>query len=58
MGGAVGAVGRGLGDTINSTTGTQAVGDGLKSVTDGVEAGSNQVGQGVENAGNIDKNKQ
>ena len=43
VGGGVGALGRGLGDTINATTGTQAVGDGLKSVTGGVESGSHSV---------------
>lgn len=50
-GGIVGAAGRGVGDTINSTTGTKAVGDGLQSVTGGVENGANSVGKGAENAG-------
>ena len=43
--------GNGLGDTINSTTGTKQVGDGLKSVTGGVEDGSHNVGKATENAG-------
>ena len=51
VGGLLGAAGRGVGDTINNTTGTKAVGDGLKSVTDGIEDGGNQVGKGFENAG-------
>ncbi|CAK4034059.1 Hypothetical predicted protein [Lecanosticta acicola] len=51
LGGIVGAAGRGVGDTINSTTGTKQAGDGLKSVTDGVEDAGGQVGKGAENAG-------
>nr|OQO30205.1 hypothetical protein B0A51_01353 [Rachicladosporium sp. CCFEE 5018] len=51
VGGTVGAAGRGVGDTINNTTGTKAVGDGLQSLTGGVEDGANSVGKGVENAG-------
>lgn len=50
-GGVVGAAGRGVGDTINSTTGTKAVGDGLQSVTGGVENGAKSLGKGAENAG-------
>jgi hypothetical protein len=41
----------GLGDTINNTTGTKQVGDGLQSVTGGIEDGANQAGKGAENAG-------
>jgi hypothetical protein len=50
-GGVVGAAGRGVGDTINNTTGTKAVGDGLQSLTGGGEDGANSVGKGMENAG-------
>lgn len=41
----------GLGDTINNTTGTKQAGDGLKSVTGGVEDAGQHVGKGAENAG-------
>ncbi|KAF2768648.1 hypothetical protein EJ03DRAFT_116054, partial [Teratosphaeria nubilosa] len=51
VGGIVGAAGHGLGDTINSTTGTKQVGDLLKSVTDGVDDAGRQTGKGMENAG-------
>lgn len=40
-----------MGDTINSTTGTKQVGDGLQSLTGGVEDGANRLGKGAENAG-------
>lgn len=49
--GAVGAVGKGVGDTINSTTGTTQVGDGLKAVTGGVDSGSQNFGKAAEDAG-------
>jgi hypothetical protein len=48
VGGVVGAAGRGIGDTVNNTTGTQQAGDGLKSVTNGVEDGVAKVAKGVE----------
>lgn len=51
VGGVVGTAGRGLGQTINNTTGTKVVGDSLQGVTDGIESGSNAVGKGAENAG-------
>ena len=41
----------GLGQTINDTTGTKAVGDGLQGLTDGIESGAHSVGKGAENAG-------
>ena len=44
----MGAAGRGVGDTINNTTGTKQGGDGLKSVTNGLENGIAQVAKGVE----------
>lgn len=47
----MGTAGRGVGDTINNTTGTKAVGDGLQSLTGGIESGANSVGKGAENAG-------
>lgn len=47
----MGTAGRGVGETINSTTGTKAVGDGLQSVTGGLEDGANSAGKGAENAG-------
>ena len=47
----MGTAGRGVGDTINSTTGTRAVGDGLQNLTGGIENGANSVGKGVEKAG-------
>ena len=47
----MGTAGRGVGDTVNSTTGTKAAGDGLQSVTGGLEDGSHSVGKGAENAG-------
>ncbi|MBA7492097.1 hypothetical protein ES702_02646 [subsurface metagenome] len=47
----MGTAGRGLGDTINSTTGTKAVGDGLKGVTGGIEDAGHSAGKGAENAG-------
>ena len=50
-GGIIGTAGRGVGETINSTTGTKAVGDGLQSITGGVENGANSAGKGAENAG-------
>ena len=51
VGGVVGTAGRGLGETINSTTGTKVVGDSLQSMTDGVESGADSVGKGAQNAG-------
>lgn len=44
----MGAAGRGVGETINSTTGTKAVGDGLQAVTGGVESGTDNLAKGVE----------
>lgn len=44
-------LGRGVGSTVNNTTGTRVVGDSLVGVTDGVEQGTTAVGKGVENAG-------
>jgi hypothetical protein len=44
----VGTAGRGLGQTINNTTGTKAVGDGLQGLTNGVEDGVANVARGVE----------
>ena len=44
----VGAAGRGVGDTVNNTTGTKQAGDGLKSLTNGVEDGVAKVAKGVE----------
>lgn len=44
----VGALGRGVGDTIKNTTGTKAVGDGLQGITNGVEDGAAKVAKGVE----------
>lgn len=49
-GGVVGAAGRGVGDTINQTTGTKAVGDGLQSLTGGVEGATTNLAKGVEPA--------
>lgn len=51
LGGGVGAIGEGLGDTINKTTGTAAAGNALKYVTGGVADGADSVGKGVENVG-------
>lgn len=39
------------GETINNTTGTKAVGDGLQYVTGGVDNGAKSIGKGAENAG-------
>ena len=50
-GNVVGTAGKGVGDTINSATGTQAVGDGLKNLTGGVENAGNNLGKGAENVG-------
>lgn len=50
-GNVVGAAGKGVGDTINNTTGTKQVGDGLQSLTNGVDDGANRLGKGAENAG-------
>lgn len=50
-GGAVGSVGQGLGETINNTTGTKAVGNGLQGLTGGVKDGADALGKGAENAG-------
>ncbi|KAK4546528.1 hypothetical protein LTR36_001745 [Oleoguttula mirabilis] len=50
-GGLVGSAGKGLGDTINNTTGTKAAGDGLQSVTGGIEDAGNSAGKGAEDAG-------
>jgi hypothetical protein len=47
-GGLVGTAGRGLGQTINNTTGTKAVGDGLQGLTNGVEDGVANLARGVE----------
>ena len=44
----VGAAGRGVGDTVNHTTGTKQGGDALKSLTDGVEDGVSRIAKGVE----------
>lgn len=48
VGGVVGAAGRGVGGTVNNTTGTKAVGDGLQSLTNAVEDASNNLAHGVE----------
>ncbi|KXT08829.1 hypothetical protein AC579_1894 [Pseudocercospora musae] len=48
VGGVVGALGRGVGDTINNTTGTKAVGQGLQGVTNGIENGATSIAKGVE----------
>ncbi|KAH9816353.1 hypothetical protein Tdes44962_MAKER05620 [Teratosphaeria destructans] len=48
IGGVVGATGRGVGDTVNNTTGTRVVGDGVKSLTEGVEGAAGCVAKGVE----------
>ena len=50
-GGLVGTAGRGVGETINNTTGTKAVGDGLQGLTGGIENAGNSAGKGAENAG-------
>lgn len=50
-GGLVGTAGKGVGDTINNTTGTKAVGDGLQGITGGIEDAGNSAAKGVENAG-------
>lgn len=47
----VGTAGRGVGETVNNTTGTKAVGDGLQGLTDGIESGATSVGKGAEHAG-------
>lgn len=47
-GGLVGTAGRGVGQTINNTTGTKAVGDGLQGLTNGIEDGVANVARGVE----------
>lgn len=47
----VGTAGRGVGETINNTTGTKAVGDGLQGITGGIENAGNSAGKGAENAG-------
>ena len=47
-GGVVGAAGRGVGGTINNTTGTKQVGDGLQSLTNGIEDGTANLAKGVE----------
>lgn len=47
-GNAVGAVGRGLGDTVNKTTNTHAGGNALKDIGNGVDRGTNKVGNGIE----------
>ena len=51
VGGVLGTAGRGLGQTINNTTGTKVVGDGLQSVTNGVEDGGHRIGRAAEDAG-------
>lgn len=38
-----------MGGTINNTTGTRQVGDGLQSLTNGLEDATNSVAKGVEN---------
>ncbi|KAK5688667.1 hypothetical protein LTS10_000645 [Elasticomyces elasticus] len=41
---------KGIGNSINDTTGTKAAGDGLQGVTGGIEDGANSAGKGAENA--------
>ena len=48
MGGVVGAAGRGVGGTINNTTGTEGAGNAIQSLTNGVEDGVAKVAKGVE----------
>lgn len=52
-GGIVGAAGRGVGQTVTGVTGSagKPVGDALESVGNGVEGGSKNVAEGVEDAG-------
>ncbi|KAH8834023.1 hypothetical protein DL96DRAFT_1579176 [Flagelloscypha sp. PMI_526] len=51
VGGVVGETGRGLGSTVNKTTGTKPVGDALNSLTGGVESGGRGVQDALEDAG-------
>ncbi|EME45323.1 hypothetical protein DOTSEDRAFT_52630 [Dothistroma septosporum NZE10] len=47
-GGLVAAVGRGAGGTINSATGTEPLGNGIQTVTDGFNYGVSAVSRGLE----------
>ncbi|KXS95660.1 hypothetical protein AC578_6252 [Pseudocercospora eumusae] len=49
-GGVVGALRRGVGDTINNTTGTKAVGEGFQGVSNGIEDedGATSIAKAVE----------
>lgn len=52
-GGIVGAAGRGVGDTVTGVTGDMGkpVGDAVTSLGNGVEGGTKNVAEGVEDAG-------
>lgn len=49
----MGAVGRGLGETVNGVTGKtgKPVGDGIRDIGEGVEGGAARVAKGVKDAG-------
>lgn len=44
----MGAAGRGVGQTVNNTTGTTTVGNGLQAVTNSVEDATTNLAHGVE----------
>ena len=48
LGGVVGATGRGVGHTINTTSRTEMVGNGVSAITNGVEKGVCEIAKGVE----------
>jgi hypothetical protein len=53
VGGVVGALGRGVGETLEGATGStgRPVAQGLKDATNGIEKGANDVAGGVKRAG-------
>lgn len=53
VGGVVGALGRGLGETVNGATGGvgKPVGDGIKDLGEGVEGGTARIAKGARQAG-------
>ena len=56
-GGILGAAGKGLGSTVEGTTGSDTLGKPLSSVGQGLEDGSKSIGGGVKDAGKFGDKK-
>ena len=57
VGGVAGSAGKGLGSTVEGTTGSEQLGKPLSSVGEGAEGGTKSVGGGLKDAGNLGDKK-